>query len=59
MKKEIFQNNNVTIEVREHNPNNIDFWVQSGQVGIILQEKDMRDMHELVGLIIEEFLGAK
>lgn len=57
MKKDIFQSNNIIVEVRTHNSDFVDFWIQAGQAGFIVNLEDLSTMHELIGLIIEDFRG--
>lgn len=55
MKKDIFQSNNIIVEVRTHNSGFVDFWIQAGQAGFIVNLEDLSNMCELIGLIIEDF----
>jgi|688.fasta_scaffold478306_4 hypothetical protein len=59
MKKELFANNNILLEVREHEDGYRDFWLQSGQAGIMLEDQDVLDLCELLGYFYEEYLESK
>ena len=54
MIKEFYQNNRITIESRTHNTGLVEYWVQAGQAGIIVNGDDLADLNELLSALLEE-----
>lgn len=48
MKKEIYENNNILIELRTLDDGSTDYWIQCGQAGLILGESDLLDLTEIL-----------
>lgn len=48
MNKEIYENNNILIELRTLNDGSINYWIQCGQAGLILDQPDLLDLTEIL-----------
>jgi hypothetical protein len=48
MNKEIYENNNILIEVRKHADESVDYWIQCGQAGLMLDQPDLLDLTEIL-----------
>jgi len=54
MNKEIYENNNILIEIRELGDGSVDYWVQCGQAGLILNQVDLLDLTEILNAVCME-----
>lgn len=54
MDKDIYELNNVLFEVRTHENNLLDFWIQVGAAGILVDEETLSDLLVLVSLYFKE-----
>lgn len=57
MIKNVYENGESTIEVRVHNDGYVDYWVQVGQAGLILNSDNIIDLTELLSAVCVELLG--
>lgn len=48
MKKETYENNNILMEIRKLDDGSIDYWLQCGQAGLMLDQVDLLDLAELL-----------
>lgn len=48
MNKEIYQNNNILIELRKLGDGTTEYWVQCGQAGLMLGQNDLLDLSEIL-----------
>jgi hypothetical protein len=48
MNKEIYQNNNILIELRGLGDGSTEYWVQCGQAGLMLDQNDLLDLSEIL-----------
>lgn len=53
MKKEIYENKNILMEVRLFD-DDISYWVQCGQAGLMLNEQDLLDLTEILNAACTE-----
>ena len=48
MNKETYENNNILIEVRSFSDGSVNYWIQCGQAGLILDKSDLLDLTEIL-----------
>jgi hypothetical protein len=57
MIKNIYENGDSIVEVRVHNDGYVDYWVQVGQAGLIMDSDKIIDLTELLSAVCSELLG--
>jgi hypothetical protein len=55
--KNVYENGNVLFEVRVHDGGFVDYWLQVGQAGLMLDDQDILDLNELLTAVSTELLG--
>jgi hypothetical protein len=57
MIKNVYENGDSIIEVRVHKDGYVDYWVQVGQAGLILDSDNILDLTQLLNAVCTELLG--
>lgn len=52
--KEVYENNEVRLEIQEWPGGNTTFWLQIGINGLYVRPEELADMYELIGAYISE-----
>ena len=59
MIKNVYENGDSIVEVRVHNDGYVDYWIQVGQAGLLLDSDNLLYLTELLSAVCVELLGEQ